>query len=693
MLDSELWRAMNAPGPSSFWEYFTALECWLWQARPVAYDADLDIVKQLTTAGFERIDSEHYPARLTALYGQLADVVTLVWPGAGNKRDRWARREDIERVDRYPVALAFTIPANSPIPEPNADGYSVMPMAVAVPPPQLGERAIIGEVDADDIATSAGEGKWMGYSAGLLTLLPDDGVPPGVVPGFTLWRQLGMALRRLNAPAEWWMHSDELERCHDPRQYQAMRETLRSRLLATRSEEREAIREQLAGLEQIRKNAEKLRKAKQRAQQDRAAWLAEWQDVQRMAQELAAIYWRARQTATSVPPVLEVDTEAVTADIADADAPAELSAALPAELSEDANMLAQIVAENAAQIDTPSYAEDRAVREAALAPKATWHTEADIPRYNASNNLAVYFHNPEHPLSLADAQAQLLRVRGGTALTVRIAQGLWNLRRHDAKLGRNGAALIAYNDILRWRGVAKHSRAVSPGSERRVTDGWRTEDREDVRRDFEIASSYYLRGQHTVMYNNKAQTINVAGPYMKVSFSSVPTLWGEEPAGVWFTPGDWINSYEDAGNYYLAEIDRRVFELNPQNEQHELKLALYLTELWRAQARKGRYDQPTTMSELLQRSVINVDRNMLTSRFAPRIENALAKLRDRGIIGAYECLTPVDKSKGKWGQAWLASLWRISPPDALRQSYIDKDITKAPRLGPGPGRPKGKRRQ
>src|SRR6185437_8411640 len=134
----------------------------------------------------------------------------------------------------------------------------------------------------------------------------------------------------------------------------------------------------------------------------------------------------------------------------------------PMQIPEEADMIAQLIESNAASMDTPSYAEDRAVREAALAPKATWHAEADIFRYDASNNFAVYYHNPEHPLSLEDAQAQIHRIREGTLLTVRIAQGLWNLRRHDAKLGRNGAALIAYNDILRWRGVAKHSRAVAP---------------------------------------------------------------------------------------------------------------------------------------------------------------------------------------------------------------------------------------
>lgn len=677
MLDSELGNARPTYGPASVWAQFVGLDAWIWNPRPLVYDGDLARVNTLVARGFERVDTERHEWRLTALYGQLADVVTLAWPGAGKRRDRWAHRQDIERIDRVPVALAFTIPDDAPIPEPSAKDYRGLPMATAVPPPQLGERAFV----------LSGE-RWHTYA---LSRLGDDGL--------ALWRQLGLALKELNAPAEWWMHSDELERCHDPRQYQAMREDLRSRLLATRGAEREVIRGALADLERLRKNAEKLRKAKERVARDPDAWLAQWQGVQQMAQDLAALYWRAHETAASIPATLEELEAAELTETAAADpleereetAPAELAeleatpepvAAL--EVSEDARILAQIVEHTAASMDTPNYAEDRAVREASLAPKGAWQAEADIPRFKASNSLAVYFYNREHPLSIEDAQAQLQRIRPSTIITIRIAQGLWNLRRHDAKLAANGAAAIAFNDILQWRGVAKHSRPAAPGSERRITDGWRTEDREAVRQDFELASRYYLRGQHTVMYRGKAQTVNVDGPYMQVSFISVPTLWGEEPAGVWFNPGSWINSYESVGNYFLAEIDRRVFELNPQNEQHELKLALYLTELWRWQATNQPYDTPITMAELLQKSVIDVDRNMLTTRFAPRIEHALAKLRERGIIGAYECLNPPDRSKGKWGQDWLASRWRILPPDALRQSYVDKGLTPpVKRLGPG----------
>jgi hypothetical protein len=147
-----------------------------------------------------------------------------------------------------------------------------------------------------------------------------------------------------------------------------------------------------------------------------------------------------------------------------------------------------------------------------------------------------------------------------------------------------------------------------------------------------------------------------------VTFVDREDLWGnEELAGVFVAPGDWINDYEQAGNYFLTPVDRRVFALNPQNEKHELRLALFLTERWRKQAKTRVYSTPITMETLLQESVIRVNEKNLTNRFVPRIEQALAHLQRKGIIGSYRCLNPVDRSKPRWGTAWRMSEWCILP--------------------------------
>lgn len=659
----------------AFWQGIPMQEtsgtpAWQWApALKLIHDGDLDTINQLTAAGWQRLDGEHWNSgqidsgRYLRLVSLLADVRLLQMPGR-NEYELWARTEDLQRAEALPVTLAFAwvgIPAED-FPDAllaiSESGLATLQVADVLPPPQFGEIALI-----DDVLD--GQRVWQIYT---LSALGE--------PGLELWRRMGTALKALAAPAEWWPLTAQLVACIRG-EYTQRRETLRSRMPTRRGPEREAWRARLAQLEIDRKHAEKLRTARDRAQHDPAAWLAQWQEIRGMAAELAEMYWQVHQQATAIPATV-ADVESSEDDTA--------PQSEPVPIPEEAGMLAKLVESSAASMDTPSYQEDRAVREASLAPKGEWEAEADIPRFNASNNLAVYFLDREHPLSLEDAQAQLLRITPRTVLTLRIALGLWNLRQHDAKLGRNGQALIAYNEILQWRDVPKHTRLAHPetGSEMQRTDGWRTEDREDVRRDFELASRYYLRGQHVVTYKGKARTINVDGHYVNVTFISIPTLWGDEPGGVWFGPGGWINDYEDVGNHYLAEIDRRVFQLNPHHEQHELKMALYLTELWRYQANKGQYAEPITMADLLQRSVIAIDRKHM-ERFAPRIKQALDNLRQRGIIGAYECLTPVDRNKARWGKAWLGVHWRILPPEALMQSYIAKGITKDVRQLP-PGR-------
>jgi len=139
--------------------------------------------------------------------------------------------------------------------------------------------------------------------------------------------------------------------------------------------------------------------------------------------------------------------------------------------------------------------------------------------------------------------------------------------------------------------------------------------------------------------------------------------------GFLVSPGDWINTYERHQNYFLAEIDSQIFKLNPQNDRYALRLALYLTERWREQAKQGDFSTPIPMFELLEASMIEVDERHLTSRFVPRIEAALEKLEQMGIIGKQLCLSDIDRNQTRWSKDWLTSRWEILPPLKLIQEY------------------------
>ncbi|GCE31025.1 hypothetical protein KDA_65090 [Dictyobacter alpinus] len=321
-------------------------------------------------------------------------------------------------------------------------------------------------------------------------------------------------------------------------------------------------------------------------------------------------------------------------------------------------------------IKVTNYRPDQAVREASLAQKNMWKPGDGEISYLASNTLEVYLGTPERPLEIPQALKQIRQLSESTVLTARIVLGLWNIRRHNDRVSKNGSVAILLEEILQWQGVQKHSRVAHPNTTKRYTDGYRTEQKQRVLQDLALLASCNVRGNCTITVKGKSVSIQVDGTYMRYSVVSRKTLLNERIiVGFLVSPGDWISTYEQHQNYYLAEVDTQIFKLNPQNDRYALRIALYMTERWREQAKQGDFSTPIMMSELLAASMIEVDERHMTSRFVPRIEASLQKLEEMGIIGKQLCLTDVDRNQTRWSKDWLASRWEILPPIKLIQEY------------------------
>lgn len=346
-----------------------------------------------------------------------------------------------------------------------------------------------------------------------------------------------------------------------------------------------------------------------------------------------------------------------------------------------------------------SYQPDQAIRQATLARVEQWQEEDACLSYRASNDLLVYLGSKKHPLPVEEALTTIRKFSTSTVVTARIILALWHLRRHESQLTKNGSAAIRLDEVLALRGVKKQSVVAYPGTAVRYSNGYRTEDKQAILSDLSLLELCYVRGKCTICINGRWQTFFVDSEYLRSSVVYRQTLFGEEVAGLFVSAGDWINAYEASGNSYLAEIERSIFRLNPQNEQHELRLALYLTERWREQARGLEFATPLSMEQLLEESVIPVDKKHFTDRFVPRIEDALHQLAVKGILGAEaKCLTPVDKSQSRWTKAWLAAEWVLLPPEDLIAHYRQRTVATPTRLSlPRPSqrhtRSKGKQAQ
>lgn len=357
------------------------------------------------------------------------------------------------------------------------------------------------------------------------------------------------------------------------------------------------------------------------------------------------------------------------------------------EVDTEHSLLSCITPEMSDSMAVTSYRPDQAVREASLAHKDQWKPGSDGELfYLASNALEVYLGTQDRPLELAQALQRIRQLSESTVLTGRILLGLWNIRRDNHRVSRNGSVAVLLDEILQWQGIQKHSRQARAGSAKRYTDGYRTEQKQRVIQDLMLLASCNVRGICTITVQGKSTAIEVDGPYMRYSVVSRKTGPEEKSIiGFLVSPGDWISTYEEHHHQYLAEVDSQIFKLNPQNDRYALRLALYLTERWREQAQEGNFSTPISMADLLAASMITVDERHLTVRFIPRIEDALAQLEKMGVIGKYVCLTPVDTTQARWGKEWFASRWEILPPLQLIRQYQEVKKRAQPRKLRGKG--------
>lgn len=317
----------------------------------------------------------------------------------------------------------------------------------------------------------------------------------------------------------------------------------------------------------------------------------------------------------------------------------------------------------------PNYAEDTVMRRAFL-DRRLWRQQDAIAFYGHGSLAAQMCVQPDGPLPLSEVQRRLTMFQARTLLTVRIAMGLWNLRHHDRSLCRNGLAPIRIDEFLEWLGLSKHTK--SAGSSRR-TDGWRPDHIQAIENDLRLAASLWVSGKTTLKLKAQHRAFQVDSAYIRVVFVRRQTkLDHMRLYGVFFSPGEWFDTYSQNETWFFAPVSRSIFELHPQQDQHALRMALYLVELWRRQAEKRRYDTPLVMGDLLRESVINIPTSNVY-RFATRIEAALTTLYHRGIIGPFERLHRVDEAQHHVNHSWLASQWRILPPDGVRD-FLDESV-------------------
>ena len=345
----------------------------------------------------------------------------------------------------------------------------------------------------------------------------------------------------------------------------------------------------------------------------------------------------------------------------------------------------------------------RAVRQASLAPKNSWKlasaqgNQAQRLYYVADNNIEISLGTLENPLGLEEARKQIKRAGELTVLVDRLLLWFWLSRSRprpgDGKtfIGRNGSVPVSIEEMLDILGYKKHIKREYPGGEQKYSDGYRTEDKDRLTWNIALLSAFQVS-------SGNESGFGIRGAYMRYSLG----FWDGVHAGYLISPGDWINAVDQLEFPMLMRIDEQILQFDRQAEQHEIRLALYLAEAFRDQLKQGTLGEPLTMpvenhhartryitmEELLNESRIKIDRNNLTQRFAPRIEEALDNLIKRNILARAEPVSAIDRQKGYWGKAWCSMPMIIAAPQQLIEEYrMFQPLQQPARIsGPAKGR-------
>ncbi len=333
----------------------------------------------------------------------------------------------------------------------------------------------------------------------------------------------------------------------------------------------------------------------------------------------------------------------------------------------------------------PANEGDLAITESILSKKESWILDqTNSLHFLASNQLQVHLvpqTQGDQVLNLADALQQIHHLGESTVFTARIVAGLYNIRHLEGNLVQNRAA-ISLEEIMLWRGFSTllsvdtefpSTQALSRKQERNY--------KEQIYFDLVALQSFHLEGQH-VIHDRQGipHQLVFKGPYLIIELIKDSTSTEDINALMCYCQyGLWANAIGALDIDNFARVDQRIFALNVQQDMLAIRIAMYLTELWRRQALlKKNHQEPILMAELLEQSLITIDKKNLTSRFAPRIEAALSKLYACHILGeAPRCLSLVDTSKN-WGNAWLNSWWLLPPPFETIDYYQQRKAQQQP---------------
>jgi hypothetical protein len=636
------------PIPKTSGQHFPQLWLWaaLWQPN-IPYS--LDAISDLVADGW--VKSPGTSIASTQLYTTVHLVRSDPDP---EYLEEWYKPSQAEGQKIAPVMLVFSIDAN---PEPQ-----IIPLLNPLPVPQIGEYAYVEK---------------------------NDNLHPYHILDLPLearqrWVVLGEAIKALSSPLMWPAFTERHRIASDEHKYQLTTHSLTMQQKLAIGQTRADLLVQGAQLGAAHLHIEELRKAL-----SKTTWLEHWQEIQHMAQELAGDYYEhhlksiAENFTTNSAPASDIQEE-IAPPVPTTDRPlVEIEKQKPAKKPERPRVRRTAVTQK----------EDLSMISATLNREII----------NGLRDPKTYTAYKEH--GMAEHRHQFGKEKGQIIITIwpQDGEGFDTILAALNTLGDGCIDThIAVQAIALERNGVQHIRMpfrISPDDileickKKKSNGSYTALQRAEVIKHLKTLSQAriiaVMPGPGRRRKNKTEPTIIKAEgaiiDLLSFKIGEYHTITGEE---IWeqrsISVGEWVTMIPEL-NSQTAKMLRQVLAYSAKNERYQKRLGIYLTLMFRINAKNGgKFPNDISMRALLEGAGIVPDKKN-PGRFRDAIMNALDDLKrennqKKSVIGSYWQVVDSSKTGQErevivreqaygWQEKWLDQMWNFSPPEDTKKHY------------------------
>jgi hypothetical protein len=640
---SRIGNVLNPPGYPPLWMWTS-----LWEPSTRKVSSS-EAVNTLIQQGWMKTTSGEGVAET-----QLYKTIVLVKHDEQNQHrsegEIWYQPDQDTRT-LTPTILAFSVTPPSAM-------YTTIPMLNPLPLPQLGEYGLVEDNEF-----------LVAYSILDLHLEARQ-----------RWQELGEAIRELSSPLQWPAFTETHRIASDDQLYHTFLQNLAA------LDDTKGVQSSTKELQTARTHIEALRKAL-----SKATWFNQWQEVKRMVRALAQDYYdHHQQTATRqiITPLASITKTETTLPSWDDLAAPSATQSLPTEEPPKKRRgrrphttPTSIVAKGKEELTIRSDILNREIINA-LRDKTTY---TPYPEQRVAEHRHQFYQKDKGQIiitiqPLADESWETvldgLNTLGDGCIDTYIAAMAIAIDRNGTEPPRIRTPFsLSPDDILAVCGKQKSNGSYTAFQRADVIKHLKTLSQTRVIATIPGPGRKRGRKLEPTVIRAEGALIDL----LSFKIGEYRTITGEE---IWekrsIAIGEWATMIPEL-NAQTAMMFRQVLAYSAKNERYQKRLGVYLTFMFRINARHGgTFPNDITMEALLEGAGIVPPREQ--GHFREAIENALERLKRDNVIGNYWRVIEttleaqkIDREVQEHARGWFASYlkqkWNFFPPEAIKKQY------------------------